>query len=164
MKNPRSFSATGFSAVFAVAMITASIVAPSSAASDYQLVAKIHAEGAQIYECKADAGGLAWQFKEPVATLFQDGAVVGRHSAGPSWEFDDGSIVVGKVTARAPGATASDIPLLWLEAQSRGAEGRLAGVAIVERINTKGGVANGSCPRLGDRLSVPYSADYTFLR
>jgi hypothetical protein len=30
----------------------------------------LHAEGAQIYECKvAKNGGLAWQFREPIAIL-----------------------------------------------------------------------------------------------
>ena len=75
------------------------------------LVATIHAEGAQVYECKADAGGkLAWQFREPIATLLVSGKTVGRHYAGPNWELADGSAVVGKVARRAPGATANDIP------------------------------------------------------
>jgi len=48
------------------------------------VVATFHAEGAQIYDCKADASGkLAWQFREPIATLLRDGATVGRHYAGP---------------------------------------------------------------------------------
>ena len=52
----------------------------------------LHAEGAQVYECKADSDGkLAWQFREPVATLILDGKTMGRHFAGPSWELADGS-------------------------------------------------------------------------
>ena len=50
-------------------------------------------------------GKLAWAFREPIATLFQDGKTVGRHYAGPTWELSDGSAVVGKVAASAPGAT-----------------------------------------------------------
>src|SRR5262245_31229214 len=50
------------------------------AAPGQTLVATIHAEGAQVYECKADASGkLAWQFREPIATLLIDGKTVGRH-------------------------------------------------------------------------------------
>jgi len=30
------------------------------------------------------------------------------------------------------------------------------------RVNTRGGVANGSCESAGSYLSVPYSADYVF--
>ena len=129
------------------------------------LVARIHAQGAQIYDCKADASGkLAWQFREPIATLVVDGKTVGRHYAGPSWELTDGSAVTGKVAGRAPSATPRDIPLLKLEvASSRGA-GMLTGVTTIQRINTKGGVAEGSCDAAGALLSVPYSADYAFLK
>jgi len=38
--------------------------------------------------------------REPIATLFSDGKTVGRHYAGPNWEYIDGSAVVGQVVAR----------------------------------------------------------------
>src|SRR5215213_11659949 len=64
-----------------------------------------HAVGAQIYECAADtAGRPGWRFREPIATLLVDGRTIGRHFAGPSWQLTDGSLIVGKVVARAPGA------------------------------------------------------------
>ena len=117
------------------------------------LVATIHAEGAQVYECKADASGkLSWQFREPIATLLVDGKTVGRHYAGPNWELADGSAVVGKVAGRAPGATAKDIPLLKLEVTSQRGTGRLTGVTTIQRLNTKGGVAEGPC-EVGRRVS-----------
>jgi hypothetical protein len=129
------------------------------------LVATVHAEGAQVYECKADgAGRLAWQFREPIATLIRDGKTVGRHYAGPTWEMADGSAVVGKVTGRAPGAMAEDIPLLRLEVVTQRGSGQLAGVATVQRLNTDGGAAEGACDEAGTLLSVPYSADYAFSR
>jgi hypothetical protein len=41
-------------------------------------------QGAQIYQCKADAeGGLAWVLREPIASLFLNDKTVGRHYAGP---------------------------------------------------------------------------------
>jgi hypothetical protein len=129
------------------------------------LVATIHAEGAQIYECKADtAGKLAWQFREPIATLLTDGKTVGRHYAGPNWELSDGSRVAAKVAGRAPGATAKDIPLLKLEVTSQAGSGTLTGVTTIQRLNTKGGAAEGACDTAGTFLNVPYSADYTFLK
>src|SRR6266704_6058277 len=77
------------------------------------VVLTVHAEGAQVYECKAGADGkLAWAFREPIATLLAGGKTIGRHYAGPNWEHADGSAVVGKATGNAPGATANDIP--WL--------------------------------------------------
>jgi hypothetical protein len=45
----------------------------------------------------------------------------------------------------------------------RGA-GQLTGVTTIQRLNTKGGVVEGSCEAAGTFLSVPYSADYTFLK
>ena len=81
----------------------------------------VHAEGAQVYECKAGADGkLAWAFREPIATLLVDGKTIGRHYAGPNWEHIDGSAVVGKVTGNAPGATAERYRL------AEAASGRLA--------------------------------------
>ena len=63
----------------------------------------IHAEGAQIYECKVDPKGkLNWQFREPIAALMIEGKTVGRHFAGPNWELDDGSAVGGKVISLLP--------------------------------------------------------------
>ena len=39
-------------------------------------------------------------------------------------------------------------------------------VATIQRINTKGGAMQGSCEKLlaGSYRSVPYSADFVFLR
>ena len=56
------------------------------------VVLTAHAEGMQIYECKAGTDGkLAWAFREPVATLIADDKIVGRHFAGPTWQLSDGS-------------------------------------------------------------------------
>ena len=144
----------------------ASAEVPDAIAAPGQvLVASLHAEGAQVYECKADASGkLAWQFREPIATLIADGKTVGRHYAGPTWALDDGSAVVAKVAGRAPGATARDIPLLKLDVTQQKGSGRLGGIATIQRLDTKGGTAEGPCERAGTLLSVPYSADYTFYR
>jgi hypothetical protein len=142
------------------AQIPDAVAAPNEA-----IVATVHAEGAQIYDCKADTNGkLVWQFREPIATLLLDGKTVGRHFAGPSWELVDGSAVTGKVAGSAAGATPNDIPLLKLEVVARQGEGQLTGVTTIQRLNTKGGVVKGSCESAGAFLPVPYSADYTFLK
>jgi hypothetical protein len=72
--------------------------------------------------------------------------------------------VVGKVIGNAPGATANDVAWLKLDVVSRRGSGQLSNVTTVQRINTKGGAARGACDRAGGFLSVPYSADYVFLR
>lgn len=87
---------------------------------------------------------------------------MGRHYAGPNWEMTDGSAVVGKVAGRAPGASAGDIPLLKLEVTARRGNGQLSGVTTIQRLNTKGGAADGPCERAGMFLNAPYSADYVF--
>src|SRR5881396_2644758 len=88
-------------------------VPPAIAAPGVSAVVTLHAEGAQVYECKAGSDGkLAWAFREPIATLLLDGKSVGRHFTGPNWEHIDSSAVVGKAVGNASGATANDIP--WL--------------------------------------------------
>jgi hypothetical protein len=43
---------------------------------------------------------------------------------------------------------------------SQSGDGLLYGVSHVQRINTRGSVAQGACDKAGSLLSVPYSADY----
>jgi Protein of unknown function (DUF3455) len=135
------------------------------AAPGETVVLTLHAEGAQVYECKAGADGkLAWAFREPTATLLLDGKTVGRHYAGPNWEHIDSSAVVGKAVGNAPGATPDDIPLLKLTVTSGRGTGILSGVTTVQRINTAGGKLEGACDKPGSYRNAPYSADYVFLR
>jgi hypothetical protein len=152
--------ALAFGADGALAQMPAAIAAPDAAP-----VVTLHAEGAQIYECKtADDGKLAWAFREPIATLILGGKTVGRHYAGPNWEYADGSIVQGKAAGNAPGATANDIAWLKLDVVAHRGTGTFASVDIVQRINTSGGVLRGPCDQAGALRSAPYSADYVFLR
>ena len=135
------------------------IAAPGEAS-----VLTVHAEGAQIYECRAGADGKpAWAFREPIATLLVDGKTVGRHYSGPNWEHSDGSAVAGKAAGNAPGATPNDIPWLKLEVISHRGSGILAAATTVQRINTIGGKLEGACDKAGAFKSAPYSADYVFL-
>jgi hypothetical protein len=144
----------------ASAQVPAAIAAPGES-----VVATMHAEGAQVYECKAGADGkLAWAFREPIATLVLDGKTVGRHYAGPNWEHADGSAVVAKVAGNTPGKSANDIPWLKLEVTGQRGSGALSGVTTVQRINTVGGVHSGACDKAGAFHSAPYAADYVFLR
>jgi hypothetical protein len=135
------------------------------AAPGETIVLTVHAEGAQVYECKAGADGkLGWVFREPIATLFVDGKTVGRHYAGPNWEHIDGSGVTAKAAGNAPGATADDIPWLKLQVTAARGNGVLSGVTTVQRINTKGGKFAGPCEKAGAFWSAPYSAEYVFLK
>ena len=140
--------------------IPAAIAAPGET-----IVLSVHAEGAQVYECKAGTDGkLGWLFREPIATLMADGKTVGRHYAGPNWEDVDGSAVTAKAAGNAPGATASDIAWLKLEVIAHRGSGVLTGVTTVQRINTMGGQLAGACDKAGATKSASYAADYVFLR
>src|SRR5262245_17602325 len=159
--------------MFPFAIIVASLlptaasakVPPALAAPGESAVVTLHAEGAQVYECKAgNDGKLAWAFREPIATLLLDGKTVGRHYAGPNWEHVDGSAVTAKAVANAPGQSAGDIPWLKLEVTGHRGSGTLAGITTVQRINTRDGVHTGACDRAGALYSAPYAADYMFLR
>jgi hypothetical protein len=128
-------------------------------------VAVFHAEGAQVYECKASGDGkLAWQFREPIATLFLDGKTVGRHYAGPNWAHIDGSAVSAKAISSTPGASAQDLDMVKLAVSASRGSGVLSNATTVQRINTRGGKLAGPCDIVGAFRSVPYAADYVFLK
>jgi Protein of unknown function (DUF3455) len=147
------------------AMAAETALPDAVAAPGETIVLSVHAEGAQVYECKAGADGkLGWAFREPIATLMADGKTVGRHYAGPNWEDTDGSAVTGKAIGNAPGATANDIAWLKLDVTAHRGSGILSGVTTVQRINTQGGQLTGACDKPGATKSAPYSAEYVFLR
>jgi Protein of unknown function (DUF3455) len=161
------------SAALALLSIAASVASASAetalpdtiAAPGETVVLSVHAEGAQVYDCKAGPDGkLALAFREPIATLLVEGKTVGRHYAGPNWEYGDGSAVVGKAVGNAPGTTAEDIPWLKLQVVSSRGNGVLTGVTTVQRVNTRGGKLEGTCDKAGLFKSAPYAADYIFLR
>ena len=129
------------------------------------VILQVHAEGIQLYACKADAAGhTAWTFREPVATLIRGGETVGRHYAGAHWELTDGSLILGKASMSLPGADPGDVPLLKVDVVENRGTGALKDAALVLRLNTHGGALKGDCAEAGAFRSVPYSADYLFLR
>jgi hypothetical protein len=164
-QRPLALAAMFTASILMASPLLAQAVPETLRAAGETVVFTTFAEGAQVYDCKADpAGKLAWTFREPVATLIIDGKTVGRHYAGPHWEMADGSIIQGKVSGRAPGSTASDIPWLKLDVSARKGQGQLDGVTTIQRINTKGGVLDGACEKAGSTRSIAYSTDYVFLK
>ena len=139
-------------------------IPPEFGVSDRVTILIAHAEGAQVYECGEFRANWTLHFREPIATLIVNGQTIGRHYAGPNWELTDGSRVKGKVAATAAGATPEDIPLLKLDVVEHSGDGQLKDATTVLRLNTHGGVLSGRCPTFGALVSVPYSADYVFLR
>jgi hypothetical protein len=134
--------------------------------ADEQLVMRVHANGDQIYSCKTDGAQAGWTLKAPDAQLFdKDGKAFGKHFAGPSWEANDGSRVVGKAAANVASPDAESIPWLLVKVVSHTGEGVLAAVTSIQRINTKGGKAPASgcdAGHAGQEVRAAYSADYLF--
>lgn len=133
------------------------------------LLVETHATGVQTYECKVtkdDPNVYEWVFKAPEADLFDiAGTRVGKHYAGPTWEWNDGSKVVGEVKARDDGPDADAIPWLLLSAKSTSGAGVLGRVASIQRVQTVGGKAPDTrCGEeyAGKQVGVSYTAAYYF--
>jgi len=128
-----------------------------------------NAIGVQIYECsssKDDPTRLEWKFKAPEADLFdRAGNKIGRHYAGPTWELDDGSKVVGELKARANSPDVGAIPWLLLNVKSTSGTGLLSQTKSIQRLNTVGGTAPTevcSQAQVGEVIRVSYRATYYF--
>ncbi len=123
-------------------------------------------KGAQVYACAQTEAGYAWRLKAPDAILLDPaGRQVGRHFAGPSWQAEDGSTVVGAAVATSPAPQAGAIPWLVLTAKSHAGEGVFSGIQYIVRSATEGGVAPAAgcdADHAGAESRVEYSATYTF--
>ena len=123
-----------------------------------------YAEGVQIYRWD----GTSWAFVAPKAVLYagdgEDDGVVATHFAGPTWESNSGSTVVGAVLEKAtPDPTA--IPWLKLQAVSSDGPGIFQGVTFIQRVFTTGGLPPATAGGfVGDVAKVPYTAWYVFYR
>jgi hypothetical protein len=132
---------------------------PAGAAVRYTVVGL----GLQIYACKADG---KWVLQEPKADLIdlQTKQAVGTHTKGPTWTWNDGSAVTGKVLQQQP--SANTIPWLLLEAHAAGTAGALSDIAFVRRSDTQGGLPQAvnicGMNNVDSIISVPYQATYTF--
>ena len=133
------------------------------------LLLKTFAVGAQVYVCKArtdDPNMFEWTFKAPEAELRNDvGETVGRHYAGPTWEGNDGSKVVGEVAQRVDAHNPHDIPWLLLKAKSHEGSGAFSTISYVQRLDTDGGIApQDGCTQstVNTERRVDYRATYTF--
>ena len=133
-----------------------------------EVVLQAHASGSQIYVCQAaEGGGFAWSLKAPQADLFdQQGAVIGRHFAGPTWKNNDGSEVTGKATAHVDSPAPGSIPWLLVTATGHSETGVLSRVTSIQRIHTKGGTppaaADCNATKLASEAKSSYTADYYF--
>lgn len=133
-----------------------------------ELVLIARATGFQIYICRPDAEGKpAWTLKAPEAELFDEqGKVIGRHFAGPTWQLNDGSQLTGKMDAKVDAPDPEAIPWLLVTVISNSGKGALNRVTTIQRVNTVSGLppavaeCNASTGEVEFKSS--YSADYYF--
>lgn len=119
--------------------------------------------GVQIYTWN----GTSWGAAVPEATLFDGNGVVAIHFAGPTWESNSGSQVVGALPPVAVTVDTNAIPWLRLQAveASTHGPGIFADTTYIQRVNTTGGKAPSTDGAfVGQVARVPYSADYYFYR
>lgn len=130
------------------------------------LLFQLHAKGDQVYVCKNDGSQFAWTLKAPDAQLFdKSGKPFGKHFAGPTWEANDGSRVVGKAAANVPSPDANSVAWLLVTVISHEGEGKLTKVTTIQRVNTKGGKAPATgcdAAHADHEFRAPYTADYRF--
>ena len=134
--------------------------------ADYSPVLTVHAKGDQIYQCSVNKGEYSWETQAPDAKLFDaEGKIVGNHTAGPLWEYKEGSRVVGRVVNKIDMAPGSSIAWLLVEVVSHEGDGLFSNVSFINRINTHGGLPPSSgcnANHLGGEKRVAYTADYIF--
>jgi len=117
--------------------------------------------GVQIYTWD----GVTWGAAVPEAVLFNAEGVIAIHCAGPTWESNSGSKVVGAVVQPTATVDTNAIPWLRLRAVSTEGPGIFANTTFIQRVNTSGGKAPSTDGAfIGQEARVPYVADYFFYR
>ena len=129
-----------------------------------KVVASFVGIGKQVYDCNAT--GTAFTFREPVAGLLSRGVQAAIHGKGPFWASFDGSHVDGSGAVSPPASPAytdltKNVPWLRLVGKPTGASGVFSKVAFIQRIDTHGGVAPGTCSA-PSTIAVDYTANYVF--
>jgi Protein of unknown function (DUF3455) len=122
------------------------------------------ATGVQIYRWNAAAN--RWDFLGPEATLYADASltsVVGTHYAGPTWESNSGSKVVGTLVDSCP-ADPTAIRWLKLAAVTSNGPGVFNKTTFIQRVNTTGGLIPTSPGTPDEIVEVPYTAEYYFYK
>ena len=87
-----------------------------------------------------------------------------RHiHAGPTWEAENGSKVVGKKIAAVASPDPNSIPWLLLQGVAHDWHGMFSEVTYIQRLDTVGGNAPSDAPTAaGLIVPVPYTATYVF--
>lgn len=162
LKNILILSLLLHGAAYAETVIPEQIKVPTG----YRPLLTVHATGDQIYQCSLNKGEYTWETQAPDAKLLDaQGNIVGNHKAGPVWEYQEGSRVVGRVIKKIDITPGSAISWLLVEVVSHKGDGLFSNVSFINRVNTHGGLPPSSecnANHLGGEKRVAYTADYIF--
>lgn len=132
----------------------------------YSPIVTVHAKGDQIYQCTVNKSVYSWQTQAPDARLYDEqGQIVGNHTAGPIWEYKEGSRVQGRVVSKLDRAPEEAISWLLVEVVAHKGNGLFSNVSFINRINTHGGLpplSGCDANHLGAEKRSGYTADYIF--
>ncbi len=126
--------------------------------------------GVLNYECRANVaatGAIGWALATPKADLIdRTGKNIGNYGGPPAtWTHMDGSTVVGTQIALSPVLGSNNIATQLSKGTSGMNAGVLQNISYIQRINTKGGQdISKPCTQadIGDKVTLPYQADYIF--
>jgi hypothetical protein len=159
----RKYPSLGFRPVYVV---------PDEKAWDewpHREVRRFSAKGGRTYRLeKGPDGWPAWKVIRAEADLYDaEGRKVGKHVVGPSgpaWQVGTAEVAAQPLHERRS-SNPDAIPELQLVVKPVASSGTFGRVTLVERLHTTGGVAPAvdADYRVGDEVSVPYTADYVFL-
>ena len=159
---PAALAACGSMAPMVAPVAPAAVSVPAG----NKLVSMLKGVGMLTWECKAnDTGAFVWSGPSPEADLIdKSGTNQGKYFGGPTWSHNDGSKVTGKQLAVSP--SPGNIPLQLVQANPATGDGAMKGVTYIQRLNTVGGTAVGTCTaaNAGAKQQVKYAADYYFYK
>ena len=150
---------------FAQAGLPDSIKVPDG----HKLAMQTTGVGEITYECRdkaSAAGQTEWTFVGPKAVLNdRNGQQVGTYFGPPAtWQAKDGSTITGTQLAVAP-SSPGNLPYQLVKANPAEGKGAMSGVAYIQRVALKGGVAPATpctTANKGAKEVVKYQADYLF--
>lgn len=135
------------------------------APAGYTELFMLHATGEQIYQCVLKDNAYKWIVYPNAVLMDEQGQKVGKHSKGPTWQYQDGSQIIGKITQKTDEARNKAMPWLLIEVVDHKGAGLLSTVSYVNRVNSQGGLEpTMSCDNnhLGGEKPTAYTADYIF--
>jgi len=138
------------------------IKAPDTVEPAFELAAT----GVQIFRCEAGKDGLHWAFQLPEAELRNlHGQVLAHHGTGYSFEYVDGSRLLGFIVGYDSADSSQSVPWLLLQTRSYG-QGEFEKITYVQRVDTEGGMPPPKCSadQINQILRVPFSANFVFYR